>query len=70
MHRNNHATFLLRQIESESTRAITPYSIVLLLINPVFGVSTGPRPRWTVVMCLARLSMAPISYKYAVPARF
>src|SRR6267154_4383938 len=51
MHRNNRSTFLLRQIESELTRAITPHHASL---NKVFPGH--------VVMCLARLSMAPISY--------
>jgi hypothetical protein len=39
--------------KSQSTRAITPYC-VRLLINPFLDVCL-PRPRWTVVMCLARL---------------
>jgi hypothetical protein len=56
MHRNNvpHARYAKRLI-------------VLLLINPFFDVF--PSQTWIVVMYLARLSMAPVSYKYAVPAR-
>jgi hypothetical protein len=56
MHRNNvpHSCYAKRLV-------------VLLLINPFFDVIPGQT--WIVVMCLARLSMAPVSYKYAVPAR-
>jgi hypothetical protein len=58
VHRNNRAPFLLRQIESEPTRAISPYRVSLN--EPFFGVHAGGG--WTIVMCLARLSTAPISY--------
>jgi len=46
---------------------LSPPDPVRLIIKPFFGVIQGPR--WTVVMCLQRLSLVPISYKYAVPAR-
>ncbi len=46
---------------------LSPPDPVRLIIKPFFGVIQGPR--WTVVMCLQRLSLAPISYKYPVPAR-
>ena len=55
-HGNNHAAFLLRQTESESTRAITSYRA---LDKPFFWVpSPGPRSLWTAVMC--HVSCAPI----------
>jgi hypothetical protein len=73
MHGNNRAAFLSRQVESESARAITVRLIVLLtVIKSFFGVFPGHVVSCDVgqfVMCSARLSMAPISYKYAVPAR-
>jgi hypothetical protein len=58
MHRNNvpHSRYAKR------------LTVVLLLINP-FLMSPQGQATWIVVMCLARLSMAPVSYKYAVPAR-
>ena len=69
MHRNtvlysNRTAFLLRQIESKCIRAIPPYRASSN--KPFFGVVPRPRPRWTVVMCLVRLSiMAPCT----LPAR-
>jgi hypothetical protein len=64
MHRCTAITFYIPV--TPSTRAITPYNASL---NKLFFWCI-PRPRWTVVMCLARLSMAIISYKYSVPTRF
>src|SRR5258708_21217434 len=61
MHRNNGPAFLLPQIDFESSSAITPYRVSFN--EHIVGVfPTVPGPRWTAVMCLARLSMAPISY--------
>jgi hypothetical protein len=56
MHRNNvpHSRYAKRLI-------------VPLLINPFLMSSQAILG--IVVMCLERLSMAPVSYKYAVPAR-
>jgi hypothetical protein len=72
MHGNNRAAFLSRQVESESARAITVRLILCFSYSNKISLWYLPRPRCDVgqfVMCPARLSMAPISYKYAVPAR-